>query len=361
MTPTVLQVADAARTHSPGRRLAVVLFNLGGPDSPDAVQPFLFNLFNDRRIIGLPWPLRQLVARLISKRRAPIAREIYGQIGGRSPILPETEAQARALQAELGPDARVFIAMRYWHPRAAEVVREVKAWGADEIVLLPLYPQFSTTTSESSLVEWDKAASSVGLNVPTRRICCFPVEPGLVAAQASAVATALASITTGTPRVLFSAHGLPEKTIKGGDPYQASVERTAAAVAEALAMPALDWRVTYQSRVGPLKWIGPSTDQEIMAAGAEGRPLVIVPIAFVSEHSETLVELDIEYRHLADEAGVPLYVRVPAVGIAPSFISGLARLVTKAADAPVGSLVSDGSRCPASCGRCPRAGMPEAA
>jgi len=119
--------------------------------------------------------------------------------------------------------------------------------------------------------------------------------------------------------------------------------------------------VTYQSRVGPLKWIGPSTDQEIMAAGAEGRPLVIVPIAFVSEHSETLVELDIEYRHLADESGVPLYVRVPAVGVGPLFIAGLARLVNKASQAPVGTLVSDGSRCPASCGRCPRAGMPVAA
>jgi len=132
-------------------------------------------------------------------------------------------------------------------------------------------------------------------------------------------------------------------------------------VAATLAMPELDWRVTYQSRVGPLKWIGPSTDQEIMAAGAEGRPLVIVPIAFVSEHSETLVELDIEYRHLADEAGVPLYVRVPAVGIEPLFIAGLAQLVAKAVQAPVGSLVSDGSRCPATCRRCPRAGMLEAA
>lgn len=361
MTPTVQKAADAAATHAPGRRLAVVLFNLGGPDSPDAVQPFLYNLFNDRRIIGLPWPLRQLVARLISKRRAPIAQEIYGQIGGSSPILPETEAQARALEAELGPGARVFIAMRYWHPRADQIVRDVKAWGADEIVLLPLYPQFSTTTSESSLVEWDKEATKIGLSVPTWRICCFPVEPGLIKAQADAVATALASVTGGQPRVLFSAHGLPEKTIKAGDPYQASVERTAAAVAAALNMPELDWRVTYQSRVGPLKWIGPSTDQEIMAAGAEGRPLVIVPIAFVSEHSETLVELDIEYRHLAEEAGVPVYVRVPAVGVSPLFIAGLAQLVAKAVRAPVGSLVSDGSRCPASCLRCPRAGMPEAA
>ena len=335
-------------------RLAVVLFNLGGPDSPDAVRPFLYNLFNDPRIIGLPTPLRQFVARLISNRRAPIAREIYAEIGGRSPIVPETEAQARALEAALGPGARVFIAMRYWHPRAHDVARQVKEWGADEIVLLPLYPQFSTTTSESSLVEWDQAAAAAGLNVPTRRLCCFPTEAGFVAAQADAVRKALSEIREGVPRVLFSAHGLPEKTIKAGDPYQAQVERSAAAVAEALAIPGLDWRVTYQSRVGPLKWIGPPTDQEIEAAGAEGRPVIVVPIAFVSEHSETLVELDIEYRHLAEGAGVPQYVRVPTVGVAAPFVAGLAGLVRAARAARPGAILSDGNSCPGECGRCPR-------
>jgi ferrochelatase len=359
MTSTDPSAAASAQTS--GRRLAVVLFNLGGPDSPDAVRPFLYNLFADPRIIGLPAPLRQFVARLISNRRAPIAREIYARIGGRSPILPETEAQARALEERLGPDAKVFIAMRYWHPRAHETARAVKAWGADEIVLLPLYPQFSTTTTESSLAEWDQAAASAGLKVPTRRVCCFPVEPGLVAAQVELVRQGLAQVPDGKARVLFSAHGLPEKTIKAGDPYQAQVERTAAAVAEALAVPGLDWRVTYQSRVGPLKWIGPATDQEIVAAGAEGLSLVVVPIAFVSEHSETLVELDIEYRHLADEAGVPHYVRVPAVATAAPFVDGLARLVQAARGAPAKAVISDGSRCPGACGRCPRAGMADAA
>jgi ferrochelatase len=338
---------------APSGRLAVVVFNLGGPDSPEAVRPFLFNLFNDPRIIGLPGPLRWLVARLISNRRAPIAREIYDRIGGRSPILPETEAQARALEAELGPDAKVFIAMRYWHPRAAETARAVKAWGADEVVLLPLYPQFSTTTSESSLVEWDQAARAVGLTVPTHRVCCFPVEPGLIDAQSDIVAQGLGLVPENlSARVLFSAHGLPEKVIKSGDPYQSQVERTAAAVVARLARPDLDWRVTYQSRVGPLKWIGPATDEEIVQAGAEGKALVVVPIAFVSEHSETLVELDIEYRHLAHESGVPAYIRAPAVGTAARFVAGLADLVRAARTG--GPVVSDGSLCAAGCARCPR-------
>lgn len=313
-------------------RTAVVLFNLGGPDSPAAVQPFLFNLFHDPAIIGLPQPLRWLLAKVISHRRAPTARAIYDRIGGRSPLLALTEDQARALQALLGGDAAVFIAMRYWHPLAAETARQVKAFGPDRIVLLPLYPQYSTTTTRSSIEDWERAAKAAGMSVPTEVVCCYPTEPGLIAATVELMRPALARVAaTGRTRVLFSAHGLPKKVIAAGDPYQWQVEQTAAAIVAALDQPGLDWTVCYQSRVGPLEWIGPATDAEIARAGREGVALVVVPIAFVSEHSETLVELDIEYRHLAEQAGIPAYERVPAVGCALPFIEGLARLVQMAA------------------------------
>ncbi len=320
-----------------GKRLAVVLFNLGGPDSPEAVQPFLFNLFNDPAIIGAPAPVRWALAQLISRRRAPLAQSIYGEIGGRSPILPLTQEQAGALEARLAAEGsweevRVFVAMRYWHPRASEVAQEVAANAPDQVVLLPLYPQFSTTTSASSLKEWREAAAKVALAAPSAAVCCHPLEENFIRTHAALLKAALerAGGPEGT-RVLFSAHGLPKRVIEKGDPYQWQVEQTAEAVASALGIGPLDWTVCYQSRVGPLEWIGPSTDAEIERAGAEGKNVVLVPIAFVSEHSETLVELDIEYRKLAEEAGVPRYVRVPALGTAPGYIEALATMALAAA------------------------------
>jgi ferrochelatase len=322
-------------------RTAVVLFNLGGPDTPDAVRPFLFNLFSDKAIIRLPGPLRWLVATMISRRRAPLAAEIYRKIGGGSPLLANTEAQARALEEALGEGYRCFIAMRYWHPRAAATAREVQAWQAERIVLLPLYPQYSTTTTASSLREWPD------LGIPTRTICCWPSEPGFIAAIATRVAAAL--VAQPGARVLFSAHGLPERTVKAGDPYQWQVERTAASIVARIGRE-FDHVVCYQSRVGPLRWIGPYTDAEIRRAGADKAPLIVVPIAFVSEHSETLVELDIEYRHLAEASGVPSYLRLPTVAADPGFIEGLARLVRGAAEA----LQSEqgGRLCPDAFGGC---------
>jgi ferrochelatase len=327
-------------------RTAVVLFNLGGPDSEAAVAPFLFNLFNDPAIIALPQPLRWLIARLIAARRAPIARDIYRRIGGGSPLLANTKAQAAALEAELGADARVFIAMRYWAPRAAETAAAVKAWAPDEIVLLPLYPQASTTTTASSLRDWQEAAAAIGLAVPARAICCYPEEPGFIAALAAEIRRVLQRWPPAEKkRILFSAHGLPEKIVRAGDPYQWQVERTAAALRAALAASALDTVVCYQSRVGPLAWLGPATDAEIRRAGVEKVGLIVVPIAFVSEHSETLVELDMEYRHLAGAVGVPIYVRVPTVGVAPDFVAALARLTR---GAKPGACPSEGKRlCPA--------------
>lgn len=315
-------------------RVAVVLFNLGGPDSLEAVRPFLFNLFNDPAIVNVPGPLRFALAKLISWRRAPIARDIYARLGGHSPLLEQTEGQARALERVLaarGHNARCLIAMRYWKPFTREAVAQVKALAPDHLVLLPLYPQFSGTTAGSSLAQWHEEAEAVGLSTQTHEVCCYPTEPGFIEALADLTAQALTEARkVGPPRVLFSAHGLPKKIVDAGDPYQKQVEETVEQVVARLGEPGLDVQICYQSRLGPLEWIGPSTDEEIRRAGKEGKSLVVVPVAFVSEHSETLVELDLEYGHLAREVGVPAYIRVATVGQHPSFITGLAGLVERA-------------------------------
>ncbi len=314
------------------QKTAVILFNLGGPDSRQAIRPFLFNLFSDPAIIRLPNPFRWLLAKLISGRRAPVAAMIYERMGGRSPILPQTEAQAAALQQALGSDeTRVFIAMRYWHPFAGEAARQARDWGAERIVLLPLYPQFSTTTTGSSLQQWRSIAASAGLSVPTAAIGCYPDEPGFVAAVTAFLRDQLGKAESAGPvRILFSAHGLPKKVVRDGDPYQMQVERSVAAVLRQLNRPELEVQICYQSRVGPLEWIGPATDAEIIRAAKDGRSIIVVPIAFVSEHSETLVELDIEYAELAHAHGAKGYFRAPTVGTHPDFIAGLARLVRHA-------------------------------
>jgi protoporphyrin/coproporphyrin ferrochelatase len=336
-------------------RIAVVLFNLGGPDTPAAVRPFLFNLFNDPAIIRLPTPLRRLVAWSIARRRAPIARAIYDRIGGGSPLLANTEAQAGALTQALNDDAvRVFVAMRYWQTRADQTAALVARFAPTRIVLLPLYPQFSTTTTASSLLDWRRAARAAGLDVPTHVVCCWPETAGFAQASAALIRPALrAAAAAGRPRLLFSAHGLPERVVAAGDPYPGQVERTAATVVAALNEPGLDWVLCYQSRVGRLKWIEPSTDQEVWRAGADRVPLVVCPIAFVSEHSETLVEIEIEYRHMAQQAGVPRFERVPAVGTHPDFIAALVSLVRGALSRPPSVCSSVGRRlCPAAAVGC---------
>lgn len=337
-------------------RIAVVLFNLGGPASLDGVKPFLFNLFHDPAIIRLPQPLRWIVASLISSRRAPTTREIYRKIGGASPILGQTQTQAVALEQALeseGVRVETFIAMRYAPPRATDVVADVKAYKPDRIVLLPLYPQFSTTTTKSSVAEWKREAEEIGLSVPTDVICCYPQEAGFVAAQAALIRDEIAKLPTDARyRVLLSAHGLPKSVVKDGDPYQAQVEQTAAAIVAELAIPGLDSQVCYQSRVGPLEWIGPSTDEEIRRAGASGASVIVAPIAFVSEHSETLVELDIDYALLAKESGVPRYLRVPAVGTHPAFIKGLGRLIREGQSNTGIRSGAGGRTCPQACKRC---------
>jgi len=310
-------------------KTAIILFNLGGPDSLTAVKPFLFNLFNDKNIISAPQPIRFFLAKLISSRREKTAQDIYAHLGGYSPILPQTKAQADALQKKLGENYKVFIAMRYWHPFTEETIAEVKKYSPDKIVLLPLYPQFSTTTTESSILEWDKQAKKAGLSIPTEKIGCYWDNEGWIDSLANLVKKHYDAAVTkyGTaPRILFSAHGLPEKIVKKGDPYQWQVEQTCQKIADKIGADK-EWITCYQSKVGPLEWIKPATEAEIIRAGAEKKPLLIVPVAFVSEHSETLVELDIEYKHLAEKHEVPYYERVPTVGINEEFISGLAELV----------------------------------
>ncbi len=341
-------------------KIAVVLFNLGGPDRPASVRPFLVNLFNDPAIIGAPAPIRFLLAKLIAWRRGPKAEAIYAELGGGSPLLANTEAQARGVEAALAPlgQVRVFIAMRYWHPMSAAAARDVAAFAPDELVLLPLYPQFSTATTASSRRDWDRAARDAGIAVPPRAVCCYPSDNGFIRALADLIRPAYARAGEhGRPRLLFSAHGLPKRMVARGDPYQWQIERTASAVVAALAATDLDWTVCYQSRVGPLEWIGPSTKDEIERAGRERVAVVVVPVAFVSEHSETLVELDIEHRRWAKTAGVPHYERVPAVATHPTFIAGLADLVRAALGRPPGLCSGEGGRlCPASRTGCATAG-----
>ncbi|HXC57518.1 MAG TPA: ferrochelatase [Rhizomicrobium sp.] len=338
-------------------KLAVVLFNLGGPDSLAAVEPFLRNLFSDPAILAVPGVVRKPLAWFIARRRAPVARAIYARLGDASPIVAETQRQSAALDgllAQHGIEAKCFIAMRCWHPFSDEAVRAAKAWGAERVVLLPLYPQFSTTTTASSFADWDRAARRAGLELPTARICCYPDSRGFVAASAALIREVLAKTRPGLGyRLLLSAHGLPKRTIARGDPYQWQVERTAAAIVDALGMDGLDWKVCYQSRVGPLEWIGPATDSEIRRAGADGKGVIVAPIAFVSEHSETLVELDIEYAHLAKLAGVADYLRVPTVGIHPDFVAALADLVLRGSTVQ-GTISAGGVRlCLDSFGACP--------
>jgi ferrochelatase len=318
---------------SGARRIAVVLFNLGGPNNQAAVQPFLFNLFNDPSIIGLPNPFRFLLAKFISARRAPFARHVYQQMGGGSPILPNTEAQAHALASALADLGLVkcFIAMRYWHPFTEATAQAVKDWGADEIVLLPLYPQYSTTTTASSFRAWQQTARRIGLTVPQRLLCCYPNEDGFVSAVAAITAEAIAAAKRAapdeSPAIIFSAHGLPQKIVDKGDPYVAQVEAGVKAVVAKLNLPPQQWQIAFQSRVGPLKWVGPATDETITRLAEAKRAVIVVPVAFVSEHSETLVELDIEYRDLALEKGALAYIRAPTVATHPAFIGGLANLV----------------------------------
>jgi ferrochelatase len=311
---------------------AVILFNLGGPDKLENVEPFLFNLFNDPAILNLPTFFRYPLAKLISNRRAPIAKKIYGEIGGASPILKLTKEQSSALEKKLNQDQltneyKCFIVMRCWHPRATEVIKDVKSYSPEEIILMPLYPQYSDATSGSSIKEWKDVCKKNNYNVKTSTICCYPTDKNFINAHTEEINKNIRNIKNF--KLIFSAHGLPEKNIKKGDPYQWQIEQSVKKIVENLNFRNLDWILSYQSRVGPLKWIGPSTDDIIIENSKIGKNIVLVPIAFVSEHSETLVELDIEYKKLATDNGCRQYIRVPALGTNENFINALSQLLIK--------------------------------
>ena len=326
----------------PRPRVAIVLFNLGGPDSPESIRPFLMNLFRDPAILRVPFFVRPFLARTITRARLGPATAAYRLLGGKSPLLEMTRAQGQAVEAAL-PElrAKCFVAMRYWHPFSSQAARAVKAWQPDEVVLLPLYPHYSTTTTGSSLTEWRVAAAQAGLVAPTSALCCYPTDPEFIAATLSIVRSAYdaarATLDPSIPlRVLFSAHGLPEAIVSAGDPYQYQIEQTVAALIAAWRSNDLDWRICYQSRATPQKWIAPSTDAEVERAGRDKTAVLVVPIAFVSEHSETLVELDIDYKELAHRNDVPGYFRVATQQLDLGFIAALANLVRFARGQGVG-------------------------
>ena len=317
-------------------KIAVILLNLGSPDSKEAIKPFLMNFFMDKNIINLPLPFRYLLAKRISSKRSKNeAGDAYGELGNKSPLLENTNAQRAALELILGDGYKVFTSMRYWHPMSKQVVEEVKNWQADKVILLPLYPQYSTTTTKSSIEDWNKSAVASGLDIPTSVIENYYDNENYIEASADNILKSYKqALKDGHEnlRILFSAHGLPEKIIRAGDPYQyqceQSAEKIAAKVAEKLETE-IDWCICYQSRVGRLKWIEPSIDQALEKAAKDKKSVIIYPHAFTQEHVETLVELDIEYKELAEELRIPAYYRTQTVSTSDKFIDGLAELVKR--------------------------------
>ncbi len=331
------------------KKTAVVLFNLGGPDNLRSVQNFLFNLFNDKAIINLPQPLRFFLAKFIASRRAEKAQKIYAQIGGKSPLLEISQSQADALERELSfaGDFKVFVVMRYWHPRANEVVEKILEYGPNQAILLPLYPQFSSTTSASSIKEFIQNFSSELRNknqdIVTKIVCCYPTEPEFIKSHSLLLKHTVMKLYDGDLkkfRFLFSAHGLPMKVINAGDPYVFQVGETADKIVKNLAelmaltekksaeeiAKEIDFHICYQSKVGPLAWTGPSLEQEIGRVALDKKIPVIVPVSFVSDHSETLVELDIDYKKIAQNLGIKNYLRVPSLNLDGHFIKALAEI-----------------------------------
>ena len=315
---------------SGGRQTAVLLLNMGGPDSLDAVQPFLRNLFSDPAIIGLPAPLRRPLAAFMAARRARQVRPRYALIGGKSPIGPITFEQARVVGQALGPDfGPVLPAFSYWHPFISDSVNEASRSHADSLVVLSLYPQYCQATTGSCLEDVSMNLPGTPFEDSVRIIDSWATHPGYLDAMAATVKEALSRIPE-TLRddavILFSAHGVPKALIEGGDPYLEQTLRTVEGVMERLG--GREHQIAFQSRLGPVKWLGPSLPGKLQELSAKGAPpLVIVPVSFVSDHIETPYELDIQHREIAMELGFTVYERAPALNTRPDFIAALADLV----------------------------------
>lgn len=318
---------------NPTRRVGVVLFQLGGPDTPQAIEPFLFNLFCDPDIIDFPFARigRKPLARLISSTRARKVQHHYASIGGASPIRRFTQLQADALQESLradGIDAHCFVAMRYWHPFTAEAIEQVRAANCDEVILLPLYPQYSRTTTGSSLNEWRRLFRD---ELPVQAIETFYNHPLYLDAVVEKVDEALARFPeSACPEIVFSAHSVPVSIIEKGDPYQRQIEETVEMVMQR-GRYRNRHRLCYQSKVGASKWLQPSLHRTIRDLGAERiREVCVVPIAFVSDHVETLGEIDHEAREEAAEFGIQQFEMTSGLNDSPAFVAALADLVLNA-------------------------------
>lgn len=315
------------------KKVGVVLFQLGGPDSREAVEPFLYNLFCDPDIIDFPlaWIARKPLARFIARRRAPKVAEKYAEIGGASPIRLLTERQAQALESALRPHVEPFVlvAMRYWHPFTEEAVEQMAGWALDELVLLPLYPQYSRATTGSSLNEWRRRYPDARL--PVRLVKEFYDHPLYLDAVVEKINLSLTHFDERErAHLIFSAHGVPMSFIAGGDPYQKQVEATVRLVRERGGW-SNPWTLCYQSKVGPQRWLEPSLDATIQRLAAEKcGDVLVIPIAFVSEHIETLHEINIETREEAERLGIGHFEMMPAVNDSPRFIAALADLVLQA-------------------------------
>lgn len=315
------------------KRTAVILFNLGGPDETGAIKPFLFNLFNDKAIIGLWQPFRFMLAKLISTTRMRKASKIYDSIGGSSPIFGITRSQGENLNKELSfcGNFRVVIAMRYWKPFVQDALEQLKSYQPNEIILLPLYPQFSSATTSSSVENFiDNFRKNPDLNgAKVKLICCYPISKSFIRGHCDLISKSLNEYKDQITsfRLLFSAHGLPKKLIDKGDPYVFQIESSVKAVIKMLdedyGFKNLDYRICYQSKVGPLEWTGPSLEHELTRVSIDKKSVAIIPIAFVSDHSETLFELDIEFKELAKDLGIERYIRIPSLNNNHYFIESL--------------------------------------
>jgi protoporphyrin/coproporphyrin ferrochelatase len=316
------------------QRIGVVLLNLGGPDSLDAVEPFLFNLFSDPDIIDFPgsFLFRKRLAKLISTRRAPGVIEQYREIGGKSPLKEYTLQQASLLEEKLLQvlPVKVYAAMRYWKPSTEETLEAIESDGIKKVILLPLYPQYSKATTESSVKEWEKQVRLRGSNIETELIESYFDHPKYIDAFVERVRAGLDRFEPGVRdrvTILFSAHGTPMKLVRQGDPYSGQIAKTVEAIIERgnITQPTT---LCYQSKVGPLKWLTPSTPDTIARLAAEGiKHMLLVPVAFASDHLETLFELGIEYRRQAMEKGVLQYEVTEGLNDSPLFIEALAELV----------------------------------